>query len=71
MSKIYITVQGDMWDKIAYEQCGDVAHTDKLIRMNPQHRNIYIFPAGINLIIPSFEAPVKDTKVPPWKKVEG
>lgn len=60
-----------MWDKIAHEQCGDVAHTDKLISMNPEHRNVYIFPAGISLEIPSFETSVTDLTLPPWKKVQG
>ena len=32
--KTYTTVQGDMWDSIAYKQLGDTAHTDKLMNAN-------------------------------------
>ncbi len=71
MSKVYITVQGDMWDKIAYQQCGDVAHTDKLLRLNPAYQDYYIFPAGVELLIPSVESSTIESAVPPWKKVAG
>lgn len=71
MSKTYVTVQGDKWDKIAHEQCGDVAHTDKLISTNPEYRNIYIFPSGIRIVIPELEKSTANIQNPPWKKVEG
>ena len=32
MNKTYRTIQGDMWDKIAYEQMGSVLYTDQLIK---------------------------------------
>ena len=29
--RTYTTVQGDMWDSIAFTQLGDTAYTDRLI----------------------------------------
>ena len=43
----YVTVQGDMWDGISYKIYGDVKFTDVLIGANPQHRNVYVFSAGV------------------------
>ena len=66
--KTYTTIQGDMWDKIAYTQLGDTAHTDKLMNANLRYREIYIFPAGIVLTIPEVKESVSSS-LPPWKKV--
>lgn len=70
MSKTYTTKQGDMWDSIAYEQLGDVAYTDKLMNLNPNYLNYYIFPAGITLTLPDVVEEISDT-LPPWKQVSG
>lgn len=70
MSKTYTTVQGDKWDSIAYSQLGGTAHTDKLINMNQQYIDYYIFPAGITLTLPEITVEVADT-LPPWKRVSG
>ncbi len=67
--RTYTTVQGDMWDSIAYAQLGDVAHTDKLINANLQYREYYIFPAGITLVLPEIPERVSNT-LPPWKQVK-
>ena len=66
--RTYTTVQGDMWDLIAYSQLGDVAHTDKLLTLNRRFLDYYIFPAGIVLVLPEIRLPVSDT-LPPWKTV--
>ncbi|HWP51645.1 MAG TPA: tail protein X [Clostridia bacterium] len=71
MSITYTTVQGDMWDSIAYAQLGDVAHTDKLINLNRQYREYYIFPAGIILTLPEVATESVTDALPPWKKVSG
>lgn len=70
MSKTYTTVQGDMWDSIAYSQLGNVAYTDQLMRLNQQYLDFYIFPAGIVLTLPE---PVENVSgaLPPWKRVVG
>lgn len=68
MAKFYTTVQGDMWDSIAYTQLGSVSHTDKLMNANLQYRDIYLFPAGIVLTIPEVKERASSS-LPPWKKV--
>jgi len=70
MSKTYTTVQGDMWDSIAYSQLGDVAYTDDLMNANRAHLSYYTFPAGIVLTLPDVVETVSDS-LPPWKKVSG
>ena len=72
MSRTYITAQGDMWDSIAYSQLGDVSHTDKLMNLNFNYREYYVFPAGITLTLPDIainESP--SASLPPWKRVSG
>ena len=68
---IYTTVQGDMWDSIAYKVLGDVSYTDALMNANLQYRKIYVFSAGIELNIPEVEDKVKSNNLPPWKQVSG
>jgi phage tail protein X len=68
--KTYTTVQGDMWDSIAYSQLGDASYTDKLISLNQQYLNYYIFPAGITLVLPVAEA-ARPHSLPLWKLVRG
>lgn len=71
MSRTYTTVQGDMWDSIAYTQLGDVAYTDKLMNLNRQYRDYFIFPAGIVLTLPDAVAERVPDSAPPWKRVVG
>ncbi len=66
--KTYTTVQGDLWDSIAYKQLGSTSHTDKLLNANLQYRDLYIFPAGIVLNLPEIPQ-AAETSLPPWKKV--
>lgn len=70
MKKTYTTIQGDMWDKIAYTQLGDAAHTDKLMNANLQYRMFYTFPAGIVLTLPEIPENISST-LPPWKRVRA
>ena len=67
--KTYSTIHGDMWDKIAYTQLGDTAHTDKLMNANLRYREYYTFPAGIVLVLPEIPKSTSDT-LPPWKQVK-
>lgn len=68
--KKYTTVQGDKWDSISYSQMGTTNHTDKLMNANTKYRDIYIFPAGIELDIPEISERNYDD-LPPWKRVSG
>lgn len=63
----YTTIAGDMWDGIAYKTLGDEAHTDKVMKANPQYRAVFVFPAGITLTIPEVETAVS-ADLPPWKR---
>ncbi len=63
----YRTVSGDRWDAIAYKVMGSESHTSKLIEANKQHRNIFIFPAGIELTVPDIQSAVP-VELPPWKR---
>ncbi len=68
--KTYTTVQGDMWDSIAYHQLGDTAYTDLLIRKNLSYLEYFIFPAGVSLVLPAVSAAQSDS-LPPWKQSVG
>ena len=72
MSRVstYTTKQGDMWDLIAYTQLGGVEHTGRLIDLNRRHLGFYIFPAGIELILPE-TGPEVPGGLPPWKRVSS
>ena len=50
--KTITTVQGDTWDKIAYQQLGSTDYTDQLINANLEHLGTFIFPAGVTLRLP-------------------
>lgn len=63
----YTTIAGDMWDGIAYKTLGDEAYTDRLMKLNPQYRRTFIFPAGITLTVPEPETRVT-SDLPPWKR---
>lgn len=64
--KTYRTVQGDMWDGIAYKTMGSTAYTGRLMTLNRDYLDCYTFPAGVVLILPEPQAEVSDT-LPPWK----
>lgn len=68
MSKTYTTVQGDMWDSIAFSQLGSTSYTDKLMNLNQQYIGFFTFPAGIVLNLPDPIIEVDDN-LPPWKRV--
>lgn len=69
--KTYTTVQGDMWDMIAYKTLGSISLTDKLMMANRQYLDFYTFPAGIELTIPDIrnEEPIEG--LPPWKQISN
>jgi phage tail protein X len=69
MAGTYTTVQGDMWDSIAYAQLGDTAYTNQLIAANLRYREYYTFPAGIVLVLPEIVRQAGADTLPPWKKV--
>lgn len=66
-TRTYSTISGDMWDSIAYEQMGSSFYADKLMKANTQYLNHYIFPAGIELVIPAVEEETVED-MPVWKR---
>ena len=64
----YTTIQGDMWDAIAYRLWGNEGLFHLLMVANPRHRDLVVFPAGIVLAVPDVtpELTVKAVD-PPWK----
>ena len=71
MSNIYTTMQGDMWDGIAYKALGSTDMTDRLMRANPQHIHRFTFPAGVELVLPEVDDTVGSDTIPPWRRSEG
>jgi phage tail protein X len=69
VSKTYVTIQGDMWDSIAYSQLGDYKFADALMEANTDYRNVYVFSAGVRLVIPDVETIKTNNRLPPWKQV--
>ena len=67
MPKTYLTASGDMWDMIAKKTLGSEMRADALIEANIRHRDIYIFPANIRLVIPDLPLRLPDS-LPPWKR---
>ena len=67
MSRTYKTVQGDMWDSIAYKLYGTETALNVLLEANQQYAGIIVFPAGVLLEIPEYIAPAIST-LPPWRR---
>ena len=66
MAGIYITSQGDMWDKIAFEQMGSEDYMGDLIQCNYHLIDYVIFPSGVQVAIPEID----DThmEIPSWRE---
>lgn len=68
--KTYVTKQGDIWDHIAYILYPDVGREmcmAVLLDANQRHRDVAIFPSGVELQAPEIDAPIVSS-LPPWKK---
>lgn len=48
--KTYTTIQGDMWDLIAFKVYGMEAYISKLLEANEDLREITVFPSGVEII---------------------
>lgn len=66
---MYITNQGDTWDKIAYGVYGNELYADKLILANIKYVGFFVFPAGIVLTTPEVEDEAEEN-VPEWRSDE-
>lgn len=63
---MYVTRQGDCWDKIAKTVYGSEKHTGFLMQNNMPLLDITIFSAGTQVNTP--ELPVQEADLPPWRK---
>lgn len=61
-----ITKNGDMFDWIAFKELGDCLYTQKLMRVNREKLQTFIFDSGKNIIIPTVESSAVNT--PPWRR---
>ncbi|MUV06885.1 phage tail protein [Planococcaceae bacterium Storch 2/2-2] len=65
----YRTVQGDMWDSIAYKLYGSERYMVDLLRANQEHRKYYVFPANVMLDVPDVDT-TEMIPAPPWEEAE-
>ena len=65
--KTYLTIEGDMWDHIAYKTLGDERMTSQLLKTNPTLTKIVIFPVDIAIIIPRLKE-LENGEVAPWMR---
>lgn len=63
----YRTVQGDMWDWIAYKVYGDEAYIKILLEHNQKYADYVVLPAGIVLNCPDVALP-NPIHLPPWRR---
>ncbi len=64
--KTYITIQGDMWDSIAYRLYGSEKYVGILMQANVELLDIFIFGAGTVLTIPELDVE-EETEMPSWR----
>ena len=63
----YRTIQGDMWDGIAFKVYGSEAYMDMLLEANQEYAHYVNLPANIILKCP--DANLRATiNLPPWRR---
>ena len=67
MLNTYTTVQGDMWDSIAYKVYGSELGMNTLLEANQEYADVFVFPANIVLQVPEYTAP-ETSNLPPWRR---
>ena len=67
MPRSYTTIQGDMWDMIAYKLYGRESCMKELLEANEEYRETAIFPSGVTLNVPEVSVP-SSSSLPPWKR---
>lgn len=64
--KTYTTIQGDMWDSIAYKLYGNEKHMGLLMQNNMELLDIFIFSSGTVLNVPELEEE-SEADMPSWR----
>lgn len=63
----YTTIQGDVWDLIAYKLYGDEKYMKNLIEANWQYIDVVVFSSGIVLNVPDIpDEEIED--MPFWRE---
>ena len=65
--KTYTTIQGDMWDLIAYKVYKNEAYISKLLEANEDKKEIVVFPSGVEIVCPEADAETSSI-LPPWRR---
>lgn len=66
MGTSYRTQQGDFWDTIAWRLWGKEELMHELLRANPEHADVLVFPAGVVLTVPDVNTSTVPKNLPPW-----
>lgn len=64
---MYVTIQGDTWDKIALNVYGSIAGLNNLMNANRAHIDTIVFNSGVSITVPDAVVE-KSSKLPPWKR---
>lgn len=64
----YTTIQGDMWDLIAYKVYGKERYMNLLLEANSQYLDYAVFPQGIVLVCPDIPQDSAPVFLPPWRQ---
>lgn len=67
----YSTIQGDMWDTIAFKVYGSTNAVVQLMEANPSYRHQFVFPAGVEINVPDLPEEQASDIRPPWKQVQA
>lgn len=68
MSKVYTTIQGDIWDLISYKEYGSDKFSHILLNSNRNLVEIIIFDAGTKVTIPDLSVEDEAINIPAWRK---
>ena len=72
MGRIYTTVSGETWDQIAFEVYGDEHECSRIMGMNGDKLDYFVFPAGVELKLPDPDdgsRVLTDSDYPAWRAV--
>lgn len=63
----YVTTQNDAWDAIAFRIWNDERLMNILLAANPEHADVLLFPAGVQLTVPERpQRTINKKELPPW-----
>jgi len=63
---IYKTKSGELWDEVAFHQLRDCKYVSNLMDANKDKLEYFVFPAGVELILPEIESETATADLPAW-----